>query len=208
MAQDYIAGRQVCTYSVAHSGRLTVHSAYHAEFTFGPGAAIVFAALDHPASRAWVEAFVRAEGFTGQIAFDFIETPDGRLFAIECNPRTTSGVHLFADDPRFPPAFLGEAASLLQPRRGRASMYAVLMAAQLPRSLRSWGQLRRWADAFLGGRDVFFRADDPAPFLGQFASFAVLRGRARRNRVSLVEASTLDIEWNGDESFAKASITT
>ena len=50
VAQDYIAGQQVCTYSVAHSGRLTVHSAYRAEFTFGPGAAIAFAALDHPAT--------------------------------------------------------------------------------------------------------------------------------------------------------------
>ena len=197
-AQDYVAGRQLCTYGVAHAGRLTVHSAYRAEFTFGPGAAVAFAALDHPASRAWVEAFVRAEGFTGQIAFDFIETPDGRLFAVECNPRATSGVHLFADDPEFVPAFLGEAAGVVQPRRGRASRYALLMAAQLPRSVGSWSRLRRWAAAFFGGRDVFFRADDPWPFLGQLAAFAVLRRRARRFGVSLVEASTLDIEWNGD----------
>ncbi len=198
VAQQYVPGRQVCTYSVAHAGRLTVHAAYLAEFTFGLGAAVAFAALDHPASRAWVEAFVRAERFTGQIAFDFIETPDGRLFAIECNPRATSGVHLFADDPAFLPAFLGEGPGLLQPRRGRASMYALLMAAQLPRSLGSWRRLRRWAAAFFGRRDVFFRADDPWPFLGQFAAFASLRGRSRRFGVSLAEASTLDIEWNGD----------
>jgi hypothetical protein len=59
-------------------------------------------------------------------------------------------------------------------------------------------RLRRWAGAFFGGRDVFFRADDPGPFLGQFAALASLSRRARRNRLSLVEASTLDIEWNGD----------
>ena len=58
VAQDFVPGRQVCTYSVAHAGRLTVHSAYLAEFTFGLGAAVAHAALDHPASRVWVEAFV------------------------------------------------------------------------------------------------------------------------------------------------------
>ncbi|HVS34048.1 MAG TPA: hypothetical protein VMS17_00605 [Gemmataceae bacterium] len=198
VAQDYVPGRQICTYSVAHTGRLTVHSAYLAEFTFGLGAAVAHAALDHPTSRAWVEAFVRAERFTGQMAFDFIETPDGRLFAIECNPRTTSGVHLFADDAAFVPAFLGETAHPLQPRRGRASMYALLMAAQLPRSVRSWRRFRRWGAAILGARDVFFRGDDLWPFIGQFLTFAALHRRARRFGVSLTEASTLDIEWNGD----------
>ncbi len=77
-------------------------------------------------------------------------------------------------------------------------MYALLMAAQLPLSLGSWRRFRRWAAAFFGGRDVFFRADDPWPFLGQFAVFAAMRRRARRLGLSLVQAATLDIEWNGD----------
>jgi hypothetical protein len=78
-------------------------------------------------------------------------------------------------------------------------MYAVLMAAQLPGSVRPWGRFHRWAAAFFGGRDVFFRGDDPWPFLGQFTAFAALRRRARSFGVGLTEASTLDIEWNGDQ---------
>ena len=198
VAQAFVAGRQICTYSVAHRGRLAVHSAYAADYTFGLGAAIAHVALDHAAARAWVEAFVSAERFTGQIAFDFIEAPDSRLRAIECNPRATSGVHLFADDPAFVPAFLGESPGLLQPRRGRASLYAVLLAAQAARAVRSWDQLRRWAAVFLRGRDVFLRRDDPLPFLGQIAAFAALGRRARRFGVGLAEAATLDIEWNGE----------
>ena len=198
VAQEYVCGRQVCTYSVAHRGLLTIHCAYAAEFTFGLGAAIVHATLNHPASRAWVEAFVRAERFTGQIAFDFIETADGALYAIECNPRATSGVHLFAGEAGFSRAFLGEAQGVLQPRRGRTSIYGVLLAAHALRSVRSWGQLRRWADPFLRGREVFFRTDDPLPFLGQFAAFAALGRRARQHGVSLVDAATLDIEGNGE----------
>ena len=76
-------------------------------------------------------------------------------------------------------------------------MYALLMAAQLPRSAGS-RRLGRWAAAFFGGREVFLRVDDPWPFVGQFATFAALHRRARRFGVSLTEASTLDIEWNGE----------
>ena len=183
VAQDYIAGNQVCTYSVAHAGRLTVHSAYRAEFTFGPARRSPSRRWSIPPACAWVEAFVRAEGFTGQIAFDFIETPDGRLFAIECNPRTTSGVHLFAGDPHFPPAFLGEAASSsTAPRTGRDVHGADGGAAA---AVAPFGRpVRRWAGAFFGARDVFFRADDPGPFLGQFAALAALSRRPAASRAS------------------------
>jgi len=198
VAQAFLPGRLICTYSVAHGGRVTAHAAYAAEYTFGLGAAVAFAALEHPATTAWVEAFVRAECFTGQIAFDFIETAAGEVYAVECNPRATSGVHLFADTPGFIGAFLGARPGVLHPRAGRAAQYAALMAAYAPRAARSGAALRRWAGVFARGRDVFFRRDDPLPFFGQFAAFAALAGRARRHGVSLTEAATLDIEWNGD----------
>jgi predicted ATP-grasp superfamily ATP-dependent carboligase len=198
VAQVFVPGRLVCTYSVAHRGRVTAHAAYAAEYKFGLGAAVAFASVEHPATTAWVEAFVRAEGFTGQIAFDFIEAADGAVYAIECNPRATSGVHLFADTPAFVDAFLGARPGVLHPRGGRTVLYAMLMAGYAPKAAHSWAGLRRWAGVFTSGRDVFFRRDDPLPFLGQFATFAALAWRGRGRRIPLSEAATLDIEWNGD----------
>ena len=43
-------------------------------FTAGQGAAIVFQHIDHPAIFNWVRTFVARNHFTGQIAFDFIQT--------------------------------------------------------------------------------------------------------------------------------------
>jgi len=83
VAQELIAGREICTYSVVQHGRLTAHAAYRADFTAGRGATIVFQPITHQATFDWVQRFVAAIGFTGQIAFDFIETPDGEVNALD-----------------------------------------------------------------------------------------------------------------------------
>ena len=197
MAQDYIAGRQLCSYSLARDGRLLAHTAYPAEMTAGQGAALVFRHIEHPAVFDWVREFVAREQFSGQIAFDFIETDQGELFALECNPRATSGVHLLAGNPRFAGAFFEPPAELVTPSRARPAMLAsAMLLAALP-ALRSRTALRRWAAAFADARDVVFRPDDPAPALLQGLGLANFLWWAARRRISPVQASTLDIEWNG-----------
>ena len=47
--------------------------------------------------------------WTGQIAFDFIADDRERLWAIDCNPGITSGLHLLAHQPGLVAAFLGQA---------------------------------------------------------------------------------------------------
>jgi catechol O-methyltransferase len=52
---------------------------------------------------AFTQRFVEAHGMTGQIAFDFIRSDhDGKLYAIECNPRTHTAIVLFRDYPSHP----------------------------------------------------------------------------------------------------------
>ena len=38
----------------------------------------------------------------------FIESADGRMHVLECNPRGTSGIHLFSDQPEALVQALGE----------------------------------------------------------------------------------------------------
>jgi predicted ATP-grasp superfamily ATP-dependent carboligase len=106
VAQGYIKGTEICTYSICRNGHITAHTAYPSTFTAGLGATIVFQHINHPAIFQWVKTFVAKNNFTGQIAFDFIQTPDGKIYALECNPRATSGVHLLASHPQFVEAFL------------------------------------------------------------------------------------------------------
>ena len=198
VAQAYLPGRQVCTYSLAHHGRLAAHVAYPVEFSAGQGAAVAFRAIEHAPARQWVTQFVAAEGFTGQIAFDFIETDEGQVAALECNPRATSGAHLLAGEPNFARAFFGP---LEEPLGALAAQPAMLGAGMLLYSLpatRSWAGLRRWAAAFANSRDVVFNWRDPLPALLQGLSLLPFAAWSLRQHISLIEASTYDIEWNGE----------
>lgn len=96
--QEFIKGVQHCSYSVVHAGKVLVHSVYKTEFTAGLGATIAFKHINHPKIDQFVEHIVKELNFSGQIAFDFIITEDGDAIPIECNPRTTSGLHLFDEE--------------------------------------------------------------------------------------------------------------
>lgn len=203
VAQDFVQGTPLCSWAAAHKGELRAYSAYRVTQTAG-GAAITFQHTPHPGAREWTERFVRHVGFTGQIAFDFIEQPSskggewGEVVGIECNPRATSGVHLFRDDARLADAFLNAEGEALAPGDGRF-MLALPMFTHGLGSVRSWESLRSWARTFRKSRSVLFDGGDPGPFLLQGLSFAELAGRALAGGVDLLSASTLDIEWNGEE---------
>ncbi len=200
VAQEYLTGQPICTYSVAHAGRLTAHTAYRSDFTAGQGATIHFQHAEHSASLAWVKRFVEAFGFTGQIAFDFIEEPGaGRtVWAIECNPRATSGIHLLAPAPHFPDAFFDpKMACLFPPAQPTPMLGAAMLLYGLPAALKKQS-LSRWWQAFRSGQDVIFRREDARPAFAQWRSLLHFVALGWRHKITPLEASTLDIEWNGE----------
>ncbi len=197
VAQEYKAGRQICTYSVCLNGRVTAHTAYPSTFTAGQGATIAFEHINHPAIFKWVKTFVEKNDFTGQIAFDFIETPDGQLYGLECNPRATSGVHLLASHPNFVEAFLNPNILCINPVKDHTSMLASAMLIYgFPNALKK-NKLGSWFSTFFTSRDVIFDIKDPRPFLLQFRSIFAYLKIARKKKITPLEASTFDIEWNG-----------
>jgi predicted ATP-grasp superfamily ATP-dependent carboligase len=202
IAQEHVSGQQICTYSVCHKGRITAHTAYPAEFTAGQGAAITFQHMEDPITFRWVQKFVQAVNFTGQIAFDFMKTSEGELFALECNPRATSGIHILARHPEFIHAILDESRPCFTPPGESSYMLSVAMLLySLPASLRS-GRIGAWLGKFLHSDDVIFDWKDPKPFLLQFKSILYYLNTAREHGISPLEASTFDIEWNGEKSTA------
>jgi hypothetical protein len=198
VAQAFLRGRQVCTYSLAHHGQLAAHVAYPVEFSAGQGAAVAFRAIEHPAALAWVACFVRAEDFTGQIAFDFIEDAAGQVAALECNPRATSGAHLLAGQPGFASAFFGPPAEPVSALKAQPAMLAAGMLLYALPAARSGAARRRWAAAFAASRDVVFNGRDPLPAALQLLSLIPFAAWSLRHHISLLAASTYDIEWNGE----------
>lgn len=105
VAQRFVPGYLVCSYSVCAAGRVLAHTAYRSLAAVNGGASAAFQVVRLEAVDAWVERFVAHQQWTGQIAIDFIVQPGSagaRAWAIECNPRGTSGVHAFSIDGASP----------------------------------------------------------------------------------------------------------
>ena len=193
LAQAFVPGRALCSYAVAHTGRVTAHAAYRTPFTAGDGAGVAFEPVRSAGALAFARRIARATGATGQLAFDFQERADGRLSAVECNPRATSGLHLFGPEDDLVGALLGTAEGVVEPSTGRpvALRVALALVGWRPGRTAEW---RRWLRA---ARDPVATPDDPGPGRRQIASSARLLARAARLGVSPLAASTHDIAWDG-----------
>ena len=192
LAQELVTGRALCTFAVAHRGRLTAHAAYRTPLRAGAGAGVAFEPVQSDAAEAFAAQVAAATGASGQLAFDFQERPSGELVAIECNPRATSGIHLFGPDDDLVGALLGTAPERVRPSSGAP------VALRLGVALAGWrpGQTAAWRRG-LGARDAIAAPDDPAPARRQVEASLRLLARAARLGVSPLQASTHDIEWNG-----------
>lgn len=197
--QEFLPGRQYCSYSVAHHGRLQAHSVYPTMYSMGPGATIYFESVDVPEIEATVRKLVESLDYSGQISFDFIHSRD-QYFPIECNPRTTTGTFLFAAGDGLPEAFHPDLAEnrLIRPLTPRPVQLTLpMLLYALPGHL---GQAPQLIKDMLAARDPLMQLNDFRPFLAQFGLMAKTLLAARRLGLGLMAASTHDIEWNGSWS--------
>lgn len=195
VAQRYVAGTEYCSYSVLHQGRLRAHACYQPRYRVGRGSGIWFDPHDPTAIRDFVTRFGRETGYTGQLAFDFICDAQGRFHVLECNPRATSGVHLFDDQPQ------ALVRAMTEPEHEE-----LITASKTPRMVAFamclfagpglWAKRSTWRD-FAAARDVITQAHDRTPLLMQIPALMEISGRAFARRCSLLQAATADIEWDG-----------
>jgi predicted ATP-grasp superfamily ATP-dependent carboligase len=199
VAQRFVAGRELCTYAVARAGRLTAHAVYAPTWRAGKSSSFYFSPVDCPAIEQFTSRLVGKLGLTGQIGFDFIAAPDGTVHVLECNPRATSGVHLFDAADGLGAAFGIEPlpTGVIRPgtRRPRKVASAMLLIG-LPQAWR-YGRLRQWLADYRRARDVVWSADDPGPAAYQFVGLVDYLGLAYRQRISPLAASTHDLQWDG-----------
>lgn len=202
VAQEYLPGRQLCTYSIVSNGEIRAHTAYWTRYSAGAGASVHFEHTPNQEAFDWVRQFVKAIRYTGQIAFDFKEAPDGTLLPLECNPRATSGIHLLAGAPGIDRSFLTDASTPpsppLIPADGTAAMLGFAMLGSGWQGKRTGRELWRWIQDGLRARDVVFRMKDPLPALEQLRMLKQFLRMKQEHGISLIEATTMDIEWNGE----------
>jgi hypothetical protein len=170
---------------------------YQSSFRAGKGAGICFFAVQRPDVTQWVKELVGKIDYTGQISFDVMAPSLREFFPIECNPRATSGVHFLAES--------GGLTDLLSPGENSVSV-ATTRPAQVALAMlflglpgvRTFSQLKEWLRCFFTSRDVLGARGDWGPLFGQIRSLLTILQISRIKKISLLEATTEDIQWDGE----------
>ncbi|WP_225748133.1 carbamoyl-phosphate synthase large subunit [Eikenella sp. Marseille-P7795] len=189
--QEFIAGQGVCNYAVCERGKVLAHAAYRPRYLLNGAASTYFEPLHDSRLDEFVARFAAQNAYHGQAAFDFID--DGRdLWLIECNPRATSGLHLLRGRLAF------DAAGSLVPQENPPPPRPLRVGASLPLlfGVQAWKR-GTWAELWQDYR----RAQDviaDLPFYAQWLALGEMVWRSARYRKPLTNASTFDIEFDGD----------
>jgi predicted ATP-grasp superfamily ATP-dependent carboligase len=156
--QAFIPGQEYCTHSTVRNGQLQLHCCCKSS-----AFQINYEMVDRPEIEAWVSEFVSGLNLTGQVSFDFIQTDDGSLYAIECNPRTHSAITMFYNHPDVARAYLESDFPVIKPLPSSRPTYWIYHEIwRLVTNPRQAGQRLK---IIASGKDAIFDWFDPLPFL-------------------------------------------
>jgi len=193
VVQRFLPGPEYSSCSIARGGRV-LGTAIYRGVQFAGSVAVAFERVAHAEAEAWIARMVAALGWTGFISFDMREDEAGRIHGIECNPRTTSGLHFFRTAD-IAPAILGARDEVRMREETRLQQFwSCLTETQLAafrREKAALGHLR----GLVTTRDVTWAARDPMPLLTMpWTAWPILREAAHK-RVPFGEVATLDVAW-------------
>jgi predicted ATP-grasp superfamily ATP-dependent carboligase len=192
IVQRCVMGAEYSSCSIAHDGRVASTVIYRAAQKSG-SVAVAFERVEHPAIADWITRFIAAANWTGFIAFDIMLDEAGQPWGIECNPRTTSGLHFWerADiaravlEPGFTPRY--------RPETRLQQFYSALTETQM--SLFRRGPFGENLRQLFTTRDVTWDRRDPMPFLTMTATSWPIIRMAMARGVPFGEVATLDVGW-------------
>ena len=192
---------EVSFYAASVEASLVAFSAYSSTWRFEAGGAAY--AFDPVAPemfnrlREIADVLARNLIPQGQFACDVIIDDTQTAWLIECNPRATSGAHLFDRSPELALAMLGRRDAPVFGAKPATHVAPALWVYGLPDAFKT-RRLREWAHRRRSGSDVIGAPGDRAPVLGALADTMYFGGKALARGRGLTEMMTADIEWNGE----------
>ncbi|MCP4440363.1 MAG: ATP-grasp domain-containing protein [Aureispira sp.] len=197
VVQEFIEGDHFCSFSVVDKGRLTAHSVYPVSYRVGNGAAVYFESIDIPKIKDIITKIIQTTKYTGFLSFDFIKSSkDGQYYTLECNPRLTSGIHLFDAKDAFMPFQKPYGVCYPKPEN-RMMLTLAILAYSLP-EVRSFPAFLKLLKYMTKAEDVVFSWQDLRPFFAQLFTIFHFYRIAKQNNISILDATTHHIEWNGN----------
>ncbi len=194
VVQQRLGPAELSTCTLASRGEAVASVAYRALLVSG-SVAVRFESVAIPGEvRRTIETCCAAFAFDGALSFDFMADADGGWRVIECNPRATSGLHLF---PRHVlDAWLDERAegAFEVPAGVRRQELWSSLAELQGRALRGRVSRADWT-GFVRTPDVTWAPRDPWPCLGMCVASAPLLWRALRRRRPITAVTVDDVGW-------------
>ena len=192
--QERLVGKQYCLQGICRDGKVLSSVAYSSDFTVSKSS-VFFENTEKGDLGGIIENIASSCNYTGFLSFDVMLCEDGTVRPIECNPRATSALHLYATNDRIAEAILnGQSIGCT----GRARRLVLPMWINLASNLFKKGHIRRWRKARKRSTSVEWNAFDPRPGLLQLISVIGFSVVAVKNRISLISATTHEFEWNGE----------
>lgn len=193
VVQVQLKGKQYSTFAIAQAGEVLINVTYQGAVMTG-SVAVAFERVELPAIQEWVETFVQSEHHTGFISFDFFVDEEGKAWAIECNPRVTSGVH-FIETEDLAPAILEPGSKPIRFKQTKLmqQFYPTLTEVQAAmfKGPHYWERLNVLRTA----QDVTWDARDPMPFITMpITAFSIIAMSIRQQQ-TFGQVSTQDISW-------------
>lgn len=161
--QEFIRGQEYCTHSTVRNGKVRLHCCSRSS-----PFQVNYQHIDKPEILAWVEQFVGKLQLTGQVSFDFIQSEDGTVYPLECNPRTHSAITMFYNHPKLVEAYLTDGsidAAAIAPLPTSKPTYWLYHELWRLTNMRSWADLKAWFQNIIHGKEALLQIDDPLPFL-------------------------------------------
>ncbi len=190
VVQRFVEGEIYSSCAIAHEGRMVGNIVYRGRM-FQGSVAILFERVEEARISDWITRFVAASGHTGFISFDLILDAGGAVWGIECNPRTTSGLHFF-DNRSIAGAVLEGLPAMPRAETRLQQFYSVLTVLSGVMFRRGYFSVMR---QLLGTRDVTWSWRDPMPALSMiWTTWPIIR-LAMEKGVPFSEVATLDIGW-------------
>lgn len=204
IVQQRLYGQLYSTFAVANAGELLINAVYRAAVLSGSVAVCFERLIEQKAVTDWVTAFVRKTGYSGFISFDFIVDPSGLAFAIECNPRVTSGIHFVNLEDLAKAILVPGTLSTIRYREETLMQQVFPCLTETQSSLFDWPRFKSNLGYLVRAKDVTWRLRDPWPFVTMPLTASQIIARAIRYKQSFGEASTYDISWTGHDPAAKS----
>ena len=200
LVQQFLHGKDLCSFSVAHHGKIVAHCTYEHPKTIEHAGGIEFISVDEPQSLDIATRFVEVLGYHGQISFDYMKTDDG-LCLIESNPRPTAGVFMMSAEEFCDAIFH---PSIDHPTLVKPGVHARMTIAIVRDMFRNPREIPSDLKILLSDEEnVYLKHGDCLPALYSLLSYShVLAFRhrlyAKKHKHSdIMEAQFFDIGWDG-----------